>query len=909
MFSKLAFKEKSFSLNNITPRAYVDAVKRVHFRAAPLESYAARRFAHLVDVTLRGELRFQTQACCVAWSLICFDAIATRQDLLCALPCLAGLYTWQNHLCLDWRDADGRQQRRHLSVFTQAALASGLPAKIDAAATLTAIDTLLADFYPTHPDRYTLDILLADARAWFREHLPEPLYAHVAGWVPMSSLPRTVLAREETRQALMVDNPQGELPIRPEGFQVALGAYLSRCGQDHGNWLIAELVGSCRRNKTLDNAQDRKRMLESCLGLAQRAEDAGPINSLILAWAIDLLESGTRRKSQIRAVSASKYIGSAADRLLIAFRGQDIEAVHAEQFLNIYQQLLDGLSSSQARTLASALSSWHFFLSTWFEVEPLKQSLHKWLPKTAPKANLLWPHEVDRIRSWLAQEDVEQRLARQLRVAFEILATIRIRASELLNLRLQNISIDANAAHIEIATAARDGGLKSEAARRVQTTDDPATVAVLREWIRQRHGEGAYPVDYLFGDPYRPDKKYRSGQRYVALNRVLKAVTGDMNVASHALSHTHVSLRWLEATRKRMQTDINPFEQLASEAGHESPHTGFSVYFHFGEVWLRESLDKIFEAHLHRWPAISNWVGVSHDAFRQARCRWLRHHPGADAGQAALHLIRQAMPAPEAPNTARTVPICTPEKPQLFGKQSPLSLAKTLDLLNDIQFGHGMQAIALRCDLSTTHVAAVAEIARHHLEHLVEGSRHAQPATGEVAVALLHEWLNPPGGRRIDFSRTGQGKVVDLYDFLNRRFDADSSQAGIRSWQDCYRRGYLSLESPSLAAAFTGLLDAAEVPRSLLIIRSEADLESRTLAHLQAIFRTGIVAQPSFETVRPRYGRPSAYLLIASHLPASDADHLQRNAAVGMSGIHALFLAAAVCRDFNAAHHERNPNA
>ena len=909
MFSRFPFKEKSFALSNITPRAYVDTVKRVHFRPAPLEAYAARRFSHLIDTTLRGEVQFQTPACCVAWSLIVFDALGTRQDLAGALAGLAGLYTWKNHLCLDWQDADGRQQRRYLSLLTQAALASGLPAKIDATETLAAIDTLLADFYPTHPGRYTLDLLLADARAWFREHLPDPLYAHVAGLVRMSSLPRTVLAREESRQALMADDPPGELPIRPEGFQVALGAYLSSCGHDHGNWLIAELTRICRRDKSLGNAQDRKRMLEGCLALAQRADDAGPISALILAWAIDLLESGTRRKAQIRAVSAGKYIGSAADRLLAAFRGRNIESVHAEQFVNIYRQLLDGLSSSQARTLASALSSWHFFLSTWFEVEPLNQSLHKWLPKTSPKANLLWPHEVDRIRSWLAEEGMELRLAHQLRVAFEILAAIRIRASELLNLRLQNISTDANAAHVEIATAARDGGLKSEAARRVQTTTDPATVAILRDWIGKRLEDGAYPSDYLFGDPYRPEKKYRSGQLYVALNRVLKAVTGDMNVASHALSHTHVSLRWLEATRKRMQTDINPFEQLASEAGHESPHTGFSVYFHFGEVWLRESLDKIFGARLHRWPAVSNWVGMSHDAFRQARSRWLRHHPGADAGHAALHFIRQTIPAPEAPSAARTVPVCTPDKPRLLGKQSPLSLAKSLDLLNDIQFGHGMQAIALRGDLSTTRVAAFAEIAKQLLERLAEGPRHAQPATEEVAVALVHEWLNPAGGRRIDFSRTGQGKVVDLYDFLNRRFDADSSQAGIGSWQDCYRRGYISLESPSLAAGIIGLLDAAEVPRSLLIIRTAADLAPRTRAHFKALFRTGIVAQPTFETVRSRYGRPSAYLIIASHLPAGDADNLQRNAALGMTGIHALFLAAAICRDFNATHHERNPNA
>ena len=909
MFSELTFKQRSYDLTQITPSAYVDALRRVHFRAAPLESYAAQRFSILIDATLRGEVEFQTQECRLAWSLIMFDAVATRLDLVSALSGISAIYSWQDHRCLDWIDVDGRQQRRFLGVFTQSVLASVLPEKIDPNATLAAIDALLANLYPVRPCLYTLDILLADARAWHREHLPDPLHVHVAGWVPMSSLPRRVLAREESQQALKADASREEKSVRPEGFHLALGAYLDQSGHDHGSWLISELVDICRQDRSQGNAQDRKRMLEGCLALAQRADDAGPISALILAWAIDLLESGTRRKAQIRAGSASKYVRKASNLLHLAFRDLDVETLAPAQFREIYRRMLDGLTPSQARTLASALSSWHFFLMTWFEVEPLGLSLHKWLRKTPPKANLLWPLEVDRIRSWLAVDDTDDRMVHQVKVAFEILAVVRIRANELLSLRIQNIALEAGVAQIEITTAARDGGLKSEAARRIQTSDDPKTVEILQEWISRRRGEGALPSDYLFGDPYRPDKKYRSGQLYVSLNRVLKAVTGDVTVASHALSHTYISFRWLEATRKRIGTDINPFEQLASAAGHESPHTGFSVYFHFPEIWLRESLDKILAAHLQRWPTVSNWVNLSHDAFRQARARWLKQHPDASAGEAALHFIRRSIPAQVDPGAAKAIPVCVPEKPSLFVGRSALPLAKALDLLNDIQFGHSVQAIALRCDLPTTHVATISEIARQHLERLAEGSRHGKPATDEASVSLLHQWLNPAGGRRIDFSRTGQGKVVDLYDYLNNHLENDVSQAGIGSWQNCYRRGYLSLESPPFATGIIGLLEAAEVPRSLLVVREVTDLAPRIQAHIRALLQTGTVAQPCFESIRPRYGRPPAYLAIASYLSAGNTKGPRGNAALGMTGINALLLASAVCLDFNATQHEREARA
>ena len=891
----ITFPQNLFDINSFKNKYGKDNVGRTHYRSTPLESYAAARFEYILKAMLHGDLQVQNSAVLIAMSLILYDGIATSEDLACALNNLDGIYAWHGKHCLDWLDASGRWSRRYVSVFTQAAL--GLPrvGKLDVVRVKEDLCRVLKE---SIDPRYTLELFLIDAQAWLRESLSDPLYGHCIRAAPISSLSRDVLAREECGLALGVSETGRRVESADDGFALALGAYLDPLGSDHGSWLIAELIEVCRRDRSLSNSDDRQRMLRACVSLASRAMEAGPTTALIVAWAIDLIESGTRSKSVLKAVTVASYVAAAAQKLLAAFRKRALEDLPASEFVKIYLGLLEGLSSSRAHTLASALASWHFFISCWLDVSSLRVSLHKHVPQPVPKANVVWPGEVSVIRLWLAEAPcTDSRLHDQLVIAFELLANIRIRATELLNLRVCNLNLKDSAATIEIATRESDGGVKTVAGKRVQDLKSEPLIRMLREWLARRTREGALPSDYFFGDPYRPDKRYCTGQLYLTLNRLLKSVSGDPTMGTHVFSHTHISFSWLAATKKVSEVDINPFEVGATAAGHESPSTGFTSYFHFSEEWLRSELDKALGKHLARWPAVRERVSISHDAYRQECSRWRKRNSDISSGEIALHIINKAAPSLIVSSAQGSRTMVKAINPLVCSDLRSVELESVLDILNDIWYGHSPEVIALRSGRNLAMVASIVEAALGVLLDIGEVERNIWSRYEGNAVALLGEVLNGSVSDRIQCYRAGQDKVAYLYHYLKSGIHSDLAVKGVGAWARCYSHGYLSLEYPSLAAGIVALLDAAECPRALLVVRGVADLDIRVEAGIEALFARGGGIMPYGEIVQRRYGRPKAYLVLASSPQGRHRDEQPSpSAALGMAGVHALMFGAAICQ-------------
>ncbi len=782
-----------------------------------------------------------------------------------------------------------------MSVFTQAALALPRVGTLDVESLQDNFGRLLQELI----NSYTLDFFLADARAWLREHLSDPLYGHCVRLAPISSLPRAVLAREECGLALsLASAPRIPTESSGDGFALALGAYLDPSGADHGSWLIAELVEVCKRDRSLANADDRQRLRKAGVSRASRAQQAGPTSALIVAWVIDLLESGTRSKSVLKAVTAASYVAAAAQKLLTAFSKRALEDLTASEFSKIYLGMLEGLSSSRARTLASAIANWHFFIACWLDVVDLRVSLHKRIPQPMPKANVVWPAEVSLIRLWLAEAPVtDARLHDQIVIAFEILSSIRIRATELLNLRVCNFNLKGSIATIEIATRESDGGVKTVAGKRVQGLKSESAVRLLRQWLARRAREGALPDDYIFGDPYRPDKRYCAGQLYLSLNRLLKSVSGDPTIATHVFSHTEISFSWLAAAKKVNDVDVNPFEVGASAAGHESPSTGFASYFHFSEEWLRSELDQALAKLLIRWPAVRNHVGISHDAYRQECCRWRRRHGEVFKGEVALDLIRKAAPSLLVPLARGNLNMVKANSPLVCGNRRHVQLENVLDILSDIWFGHSPEVIALRSGRELGEIASIADVALGILLDIGELRRDDPGLYEDRAIVHLGEVLNGPAGNRIQFHRTGQDKVACLFSYFNFGIHGDVAVKGGESWVRCYKHGYVSLEHPILAAVLVALLDAANFPRALLVVRGTADLDMSIEAGIEALFANRGGVMPCGEIIHKRYGRPKVYLVLASS-PQGREGNEQRipNAALNMAGLHALMFAAAICQ-------------
>lgn len=218
---KMNFPKASFDTKNLSNKIGKDNVGRTHYRSVPLESHAAARFAHVMECMLHGELHFPNAAVRIAISLVLYDGIATSEDLDRAIDNLDGIYSWHGQYCLDWLDASACGNRRHVSVFTQAALALPRLGKVDVAGVR---DDLCRVLQESIDPRYTFELLFADARAWLRENLSDPLYGHCTRTAPIASLPRAVLAREECGLALGGSETGHRVGGVGDGFALALVA-------------------------------------------------------------------------------------------------------------------------------------------------------------------------------------------------------------------------------------------------------------------------------------------------------------------------------------------------------------------------------------------------------------------------------------------------------------------------------------------------------------------------------------------------------------------------------------------------------------------------------------------------------------------------------------------------------------
>ena len=878
------FHERDAALvpKNIAIQLLRDPAGRLHWRSAKLTSYAASRFTGLQVAFLDGGLTAPTRGALAALSLILLDGIANRDDLERALAGVDHLHWWNERVCLTWDDSIGRHNRRFLSPITQSVLALPTTEKLESAAVMEQIDALLRSAIRSAKRTYSLELLLLDAQAWLLETVPGPLFAHCTGHAPISALPLSALARQEAKLALAPETAGQPVRKTNDGFARALGNYFDHGQGNEGGFVIDELISTCRRDRSPSDSSERQRMLKDCSTLLSLNQSIGPIPGLVLAWAYDLLESGTRTKTRVRAATASKYIAALARPLLEAFRDLDIESLPLQSYREIYLGMMEGGTDSKKRTLASAISSWHHFLSCWFEVPPLYPSLHKLVPAARPKANLLWQHELDQVAAWLDEPIQDDRHRSQLKVAFGIARAIRIRAGELLSLRLRNFHFEPGRMTIEIATPARDGGVKTPSGVRRAAVECADGIATIQAWHARRVAEGGLKNDYLFGDPYRPDRRYQPGLLYADLNRLLKAATGDRTIALHALSHTRISFDWDRARRERRAADIDPIERESVLAGHASPATGFATYFHFSEGWLRDSLDARLSLLFTRWPCIRDRVGKSHEAFRQARSRCRRADPAATDEAFATRKIAEAAPCLLIPHVANVISLTTATNPLVASPWQPLTLKATLDILHDIRHGYPAEAIVARSGRPSAEIEKLARQAIVILQRIGEADPKIPAVTLANPLRELSQRLQSSTRHRIQFERTGQAKAALLIDEVET---GDRGEVVIRAaagWESCYRAGYLSLTPPDKAAAIIRLLDKAGSSGSLMVVRGIPQEKDNAMAMFCACHKT----LPRWEAVEARRGRPDAYLLLASR------DGSLGNAALGTGGIHAVLFAA-----------------
>lgn len=255
--------------------------------------------------------------------------------------------------------------------------------------------------------------------------------------------------------------------------------------------------------------------------------------AVLHAFALDLVERGTKRKKNLASTTPSDYLNALADDFHVALNEVRLYGINETTYAEIFRKLVNG-SATMSPARIAALKALHQFLRAWWQVPPLPTGLLQVEVEANVRANLVWPHEKERLREWLAGDAQADRFVAQLGAALGKLSAMRLCALVnswccALAMFLMKGIIWWWKSHAGCVTAERShaGGR-----RRVMVCDTTA-MAIVRTWLARRAAELAIDQDYLFGQPDRPTELAHAGKMYFWLNRLLKTVTGDENISLH----------------------------------------------------------------------------------------------------------------------------------------------------------------------------------------------------------------------------------------------------------------------------------------------------------------------------------------------------------------------------------------
>ncbi len=541
--------------------AFRDRAGPVHFRPGPNTSALAAQFGAFQSGFIQGEITSDDPATNATLALAACEAILTPGEMLSALLAIPSAYQFEGRLVIEWKQSDGRQDRRFLHPITAALVLQARGCVLDATTATELIARAASLSFPEAEN--PVEFLFSCACAWAYEALPGVLLGHLTGLAPFCALPRSALARKESGKALIADM----LVDEAESDQVvgmALDHFFNNPAATGGGWAIEELIKACSYSKRESDASNRGNMLTRCWHLGNKIGEADSLSALLMGWAADLIESGTEAKDLIRPGTIQAYVRCIAMPLHIHVAGKDLLEWSEEDYDVCYRKLIDQADAGNRGNTASALSSFHHFMVRFLDAPPLRSRLHADIDEPLPAANVIWPAEKARIRHWIhdAQGDErrDERLIGQFEFAIEACGENRLRANELFKLRMHNIRIYPDLVELEVAPMISDGPTKTKAGRRVIPCRDPMAQAVIRKWHARREAEGALSSDYVFGDPRNPDRIYRLGALYVLLNRATRAVTGAREVSLHTWGHTSISFAVEQALLAPGSTDIDPLD-------------------------------------------------------------------------------------------------------------------------------------------------------------------------------------------------------------------------------------------------------------------------------------------------------------------------------------------------------------
>lgn len=822
-------------------------------------------------------------------ALLMFDAIADMQDLQ-GIQANGVVYMDGTAIRLDWIRPDGRHDARHLSSISIRALElDGNDPRARGHLIKVLDDWLAADMPATgDPGGGPAAQAVECSRAWLKLKLPPHLFDHVAGVTPMTPLPRTTLARSATGLALVPPQEEdGDQPV--EHAVVAPDAYFHASGDDSSRAVLNAILegASLRGSARLGDSALLRRMARRWRGLTEDAEKAGPISSLLVACLEELASQGNHSPR-----SLVPYVKYGAPAVVDAFAGRELEALSSEELGHAVSEGLAkrGLAGECLRKARALMGLFLAYARQWLEIAQLPASALPDVEPTAVDANVACPQEVARILSWLGMGARDVRLAKQTSLVLRLLQHLELRVNEVFFTQLRNVRISNGIIEFETARQGRLHGLKSPQAQQVRVIRDPLFATELLEWKQLRRDEDALDPDLLFGTKKAQRRVYRLAAMYSWLNAALKQVTGVREACCHWLRHGVIDGRFVRISLGLAPGDS--LDQLSVDASHLDRETTQRNYLHSYPIALRKALDDLL--HKTRLPSswAARWAGVSADKLRQDYHRQLNTRtPKVAAPRIGGHAynwsvvsasaaLRKAEPAQAG------MAMCEPLPPPPVGAPRPPSVVDMLGFLADLQEGVKPTQAAMRWHIDAA--AAAAATGRlldlgNAYARLRRAGINGRLTTPEAALKAMD----------LKVSRAWQPKYSQWLKALDKRSVPPLPADAWQDWTQARRRRYVSLEPELRSDRWLSFVVATGLPASKLVVCQAAAeaatdaLQDLELALGQAQDSQAVGAPRGYE-VKPRKGRPEAYLLVAD-----EADELttRNGAAFSPGGLAVVMLA------------------
>ena len=514
--------------------------------------------------------------------LVCDDVVLTQSDLSAATSQKGHCYRGAT-VYLEWPRAGGWRDRRALCHTSQVAINRNSGYKVtakdwqDAALWLQTRDPekALKDVWPA---------FLADAKAWWFQHLSGPAFAHVVGLRQLQLLPREALARRATKRPQLPGSPNeviAELDLARFQLQtIRTNSHDYRTLSEFGH-ALREIV---RRKGS--KASAREAVVSVIDGLMPRAMKEGRAQALVLMGTRHVVRNGGMRGKLLAPRSLEEYLRDPLPLLAAALTKLDVHSRSAQEWHVLYRSIIETVPKLQQKKLEAFLEVFHRFLVIC-GAQPLQRSISGGARPVPPIATVVWPHELALAVRYIWASDCTEYVKQQAELGLRLAYRVPMRIEDLWCIRMVDVCVE-NRCWFAISPRQRDGYGKSPALRRQEDLDGDALLSILNQLYRRRKAEVAGDEDVLLGAGGVPDVRHEEELTTTLMNQALRWATGSQTASFHDLRHTRISYLSAKVFAGVMaDSDVGVMQNVSAASGQAGPGSSIA-YQHWIEGAIAE---------------------------------------------------------------------------------------------------------------------------------------------------------------------------------------------------------------------------------------------------------------------------------------------------------------------------------